>query len=203
MIPFAPSLVARAYLQPSDPDYIHINALEFLGVLVCHIMVTEFHRLYPERFPSTPTMRSYSDNTSAIRWWMKTSTESLLGHNAIKWAAEFKLHSQVEFIAGEENLVADTISRPHELFDPIDNNFSKYSNGHLAKQVCERQKHLESWRVFLPSAELLSSLGSTLSCDWRTERPKNSKNLGRFVPASSIFSGGQHATELSLPSFLK
>ena len=66
VIPFAPSLVDRAYLLSSHPDYIQINVFEYLGVLVCHIMVTEYYPLYPDEFPPTPTVRSYCDNTAAI-----------------------------------------------------------------------------------------------------------------------------------------
>ena len=207
MIPFAPSLVRRAFLPSSHPEYIHINVLEYLGILVCFIVIDTHYALHPEEFPPFPTMRSLCDNTSAITWWNKTSTESLLGRNAIKLSAEFQLRSAIgttiEFIKGTENVVADTISRPHELFTPIDKNFAKFSYGHLAKQVSKHQKHLGSWRVFLPSAELLSSLGSTLSCDWRTERPSIPKKLGRFAPAASISSGGVLATGRSSPYFLE
>jgi len=92
-------------------------------------------------------------------WWNKTSTESLLGRNAIKISAEFQLRSAIgttiEFIKGIDNIVADTISGPHELFTPINENYSNFPYGYLAKQVSKEQKHLGSWRVFLPSAELL------------------------------------------------
>ena len=51
VIPFAPSLVCRAVLS-----YIHINVLEYLGILLCFIVIDMHYKHHPDKFSLFPSM---------------------------------------------------------------------------------------------------------------------------------------------------
>jgi len=92
--------------------------------------------------------------------------------------AKYQLLSQVcsesEHIKGSDNVIADTISRPHELFTPHLTHVWKNPYHELIQQVYLRYEEKKLWEVFLPSAELLSALNLTLSsdCSWERQKPR-------------------------------
>ena len=205
-VPYSHGLYLRTKLDKSHKDYVHINTLEYLGVLLVSIIVNDLHSTHPEQHPPVPTLRTYCDNTSAIAWWMKASTKSTLGRRAVMASAAFRLGAQVgstvAYIKGEDNVVADTISRPHELFPHPNNPYHTHSFPTLLAQVCLRQKHLASWTIFLPGAELHSLLVSTLSSDSKAALQRPREKLGQYVTAASISSGGALSVDFTRRSFL-
>ena len=134
------------------------------------------------------------DNTSANSWWRKMSTASPMGGNLVKLYAEYQLLAPVcsfsEHIKGVDNIVADAISRPDELFRPHLTEIYTTPYPVLIRQVCQRYKLKKRWDLFLISAELQSAMSSLLCSNLVTGRIKKPQNSGRFVPAGSIFSNG-------------
>ena len=199
ILPYTAALHARIKL-----GLVHINALEFVGVLLAYIMALERHKARPQDFNPTPVIRAMCDNTSANAWWKKMSTHSTMGQNLIKLYAEYQLLAPVcsvaEHIKGVDNVVADNISRPEGLFSP---NLSPASISStpfptLVRQVCLHYRDKKHWDLFLPSAELLSSLNSQLSTASSWERPKKPRKSGRFVPVASTFFDGPSTANSSI-----
>ena len=201
LLPFSEELCARISRKE-----IHINVLEFIALLISFIIVQEKVKLHPEMYPPAPVLLAFGDNTSANAWWKKMSTHSQMGKNVLKLYAEYQLLSPVcsvsEHIKGSDNVIADTISRPHELFTPHLTHVWKTPYHKLIQQVCLRYEEKKLWEVFLPSAELLSALNLALSSDCSWERPKKPKNNGRFVHVGRTFYGGQPCGESTTTCFL-
>ncbi len=189
LLPYGPALCTR--LTQGET---HINELEFIGLFLAYVMVLEaVNNNLIDHHPH-PTVCLMGDNMSANAWCNKMSTQSVAGQNLLKLFAEYQLLSPLgasaTHIAGVDNVVADTISRPHELFSPHLTSLHSIPYTSLIKQVCQRFKGKRRWKLFLPSAELLSLLHSLLSSTLVTERPKRIANSGQFVPVESIFSDG-------------
>ena len=97
------------------------------------------------------------------------------------------------------NKEADDISRVQELFSPQKTQIYDVPYITLLKQVCLKHKEKRSWRVFHPSAQILSDLSCVLLSNYVTEVPKKTKNLGQFYPVESTFYGTA-GNETSYPS---
>ena len=189
LIPYSRELVLRI-----KANEVHINVLEFIGLLVSYIMVLERYKTDPTKYGPSPVMCLKGDNTSANSWWRKMSTASPMGGNLVKLYAEYQLLAPVcsfsEHIKGVDNIVADAISRPDELFRPHLTEIYTTPYPVLIRQVCQRYKLKKRWDLFLISAELQSAMSSLLCSNLVTGRIKKPQNSGRFVPAGSIFSNG-------------
>ena len=94
---------------------------------------------------------------------------------------------------------ADNISRVQELFSQQKTQIYDVPYITLLKQVCLKHKEKRSWRVFHPSAQILSDLSCVLLSNYVTEVPKKTKNLGQFYPVESTFYGTA-GSETSYPS---
>ena len=201
LIPFSAKLCNR--ISTND---VHINALEFVALLITYIMVQEKHAENPARYPPHPTLDSRGDNTSANAWWRKMSTQSTMGQNLVKLYAEYQLQSPVcslaTHIAGKLNVFADGISRPHELFTPHLTHIHSTPFPTLVTQVCQQFRECRRWDLFLPSATLTSALNSALCSDSSWERPKKPTNNGHFVAVGSTFFNGQPPKECFRSCFL-
>ena len=201
ILPFSKRLCDRI-----AADEVHINSLEFIAILISYIMVQEKYKANPSNYPPSPTLLAFGDNTTANAWWEKMSTHSKMGQNLLKLYAEYQLLSPVcsvaKHIKGTENVVADAISRPDELFTPHLTHIYDTPYSTLVTQVCQQYKAKRQWELFLISAELLSVLNSALSCDSSWERPKKAKNNGRFVHVGRTFYGGQNNAEFTNSCFL-
>ena len=101
-----------------------------------------------------------------------------------------------------DNVVADAISRPDELFSPPLTQLYTTPYPTLITQVCRQYKEKRHWELFLPSVELKSALNSALSCDFLWERPKKPQNNGQFVLAERISSNGPHCEVSTHSCFL-
>jgi hypothetical protein len=86
------------------------------------------------------------------------------------------LGTDCDWIAGEQNVLADKISLP-DLTTSV---------SARRRQIFTMDSRLKLWDFFRPSLELLSLLESKLFCDACQEPPKLPKNLGRFETAGSI-----------------
>jgi hypothetical protein len=98
LVPLSDELCRRIRLgkkYPKHPDAIHINVLEFLGIvfsfIICHLLV----EASPASFPPQPIMDDACDNTPAIGWVFKMSTASKIGQSALRLFAECRLISSV------------------------------------------------------------------------------------------------------------
>ena len=116
-----------------------------------------------------------------------------MGQNALRMFAEYSINSEVamsiDHIPTKENIIADTLSRVNDLFQPKKPHIYDVPFPKLIQQVCLKYTEMKSWRIFLPSQELLLDLNLVLSSKYSTAVLKRNQNCGRFVTAESIFSG--------------
>ena len=133
------------------------------------------------------------DSMSANKWMREISTGSVIAQNLLRMFANYLLYSLLKgdtsWIPGDENGEADKVSRVQELFSPKKSEIHDVPYTTLLKQVCLKHKEKQSWRVFQPSAHILSDLNSVLSSKYLTEVPKKRENLGQFYPVESTFYG--------------
>ena len=180
-----------------------INALEFGALFLAYITFLADYNLRPNEFPPFPVLRLWGDSKSANKWMRTISSGSYIAQNLLRLFANYLMHSPVkgdtEFVAGELNKEADDISRVQELFSPQKTQIYDVPYITLLKQVCLKHKEKRSWRVFHPSAQILSDLSCVLLSNYVTEVPKKTKNLGQFYPVESTFYGTA-GSETSYPS---
>jgi hypothetical protein len=193
----------RATLPQKHPDKLQINALEFVGVIVTFVILSEWYRGRESQFPPHPVASILCDNTSAVAWCQKMSTNSTIGQNLLRLFAEFRLLSPIgivaSHIAGVDNTLADFLSRPCDLYSPpLTSPSDRMVFSHI-QQACLKKKELASWKVFLPTPELLSALCSMLSSNANWERPKSPRNNGVFDQCASILYGSSSNTNSMIP----
>jgi hypothetical protein len=141
---------ATKSLRPTDPDYVHINSLEFIVVVLQLIAVatrlaslSDSDRLlaFPDGLPTMPVLLSHTDNTSAKSWANRVTSKSSQGQRLIGLYAEIlrtcNIGLNCDHIAGVKNAIADFISRPTHF------NLS-YSERAQMKQSGHLHKHLRS-----------------------------------------------------------
>ena len=116
-------------LKPTDPEYVHINCLEFVVVILqVAAVITAFDTLAPDvlrallksgRLPAEPILLAWCDNTSAEKWTTAVHAKSLKGQNLVRIYAEIlrstNLGINCEHISSTDNHGADCISRPSSL----------------------------------------------------------------------------------------
>ena len=200
-LPFSKALCKRIKNKE-----VHINCLEFLGILLAHIMVQEKYAEDPSLYAPTPVMCALCDNTSANAWWNKMSTSSTMGCNVLKLYAEYQrlspVHSLTKHIRGVDNVISDMISRPDELFTPHLTHLYDTPYTTLITQVYRQFRAERRWNLFLPSPNLLSAMNSALSSTPSPGRPQKPTNNGHFVPAAHIFSNGRSNAKFTASCFL-
>ncbi|KAG7373857.1 hypothetical protein IV203_012952 [Nitzschia inconspicua] len=97
---------------------LHINTLEFIGIMLGFIMTAAYISCSPCPHPPSPILSLECDNTAAVSWSRKMSTGSAAGRRFLQLFAdcEYQLMSPlglvVQHIAGSDNTLADFISRP-------------------------------------------------------------------------------------------
>ena len=160
----------------------HINALEFVAVIVQFAAVVTFwstsspvtlQKCFPNGIPPQPLIQSLCDNTSSESWAKKgLGTESVI--NLLKlWASlrstylDFQHGS--EHISTTDNVVADDISRPDLSLTP----FLRHQN------LFQKHPFLKTYRRFQPSPTLLHVLCSALSKPPSAALPELPRNLGQ------------------------
>ena len=180
-----------------------INALEFAALFLAYITFLADYNLRPNEFPPFPVHRLWGDSKSANCWMRTISAGSFTAQNLLRLYANYLINSPIKgdtaWVAGDNNGEADDISRVQELFSPQKSQIYDVPYITLLKQVCLKHKEKRSWRVFHPSAQILSDLSCVLLSNYVTEVPKKTKNLGQFYPVESTFYGTA-GNETSYPS---
>ncbi|KAG7371384.1 hypothetical protein IV203_019954 [Nitzschia inconspicua] len=176
-----PSLSLSCFLPVSLPTWkllkqprkgraqLHINTLEFIGIMLGFIMTDAYISCSPRPHPPSPILSLECDNTAAVNWSRKLSTGSAAGRRFLQLFAEYQLLSPlglvVQHIAGSDNTLADSISRPCALYSPPLAHVTKRCLLAHLRQASLLRNELESWTLFLPSLELLLLLRSMLYSD--------------------------------------
>jgi hypothetical protein len=191
-IDWSPSIIARTKLPPPHPQFLHINCLEFLVVIIQLVAVIVrmetltpalAAQLFPEGVPLHPVALIRTDNTVAKKWANRVSSSSVAGQNLLGiYAAllkNFSIGVQCDHIPGEDNIIADFISRP---------NYTFYTFPERAAQIFQKYPFLRTYAVFQPSPELLQLLAFSLSTKPARLLPDLPRKLGQFATAESIVS---------------
>ena len=183
----------RLRLPQTDPQSVHINQLEFfIVILQLAAYMTAFatlpkeylqHRLPRQIIPAEPIINIRTDNTSAESWANKVTARTLRAQPLVKaWAAlldRTHIGIQAHYIPGQENVIADTISRPTPL---------GLSHSEIVDQIVHQQSVLKKWHYFRPSHSLILALRSALYSGPAMELPTNPTSLGRIETDAYICS---------------
>jgi hypothetical protein len=183
---------AGTKLNPRHPNYVHINCLEFI-VLLLQIVACISYLESPYdpalvglpllSLPTIPILLALTDNIASKSWIHRVTTASPRGQALIQvYAALLRrsaLGTQCEHLAGALNVDPDFISRPNLHLAPFDWYF----------QIFQKMPVLKSYYYFQPSPELVSLLLSRLFSDKPLGLPVLPKTLGQFVPTVSITTG--------------
>jgi hypothetical protein len=153
-------IVARAYLSRKDVHRISINLLEYAALilgLAGSIMVWETFPV--DTRPPHPMILLWTDNSTAKSWTKKISgLKTPQGRTLARIFAHILMFSDVgieaKHIPGEENVIADYLSRAKNT-----NDLSSF----CFKQYQTQFPWLTGSRRFLPSKELLWLLTTALS----------------------------------------
>ena len=181
-------------LRPSQPGFVHINALEFVVIILQLAAVKvrwdairnrgDDHHTLPA-LPHVLVWLGETDNTVSRSWENKSTAKTSSGQGLVGVYAELlrtsSIHTQCEHIAGVDNVVADAISR---------NDFSLPYSLRRAK-LLRQHPFLKPLDYFQPSPELVLLLES---CLFSEQVPDFStlvlpRTLGQMLPGSSIISG--------------
>jgi hypothetical protein len=111
--------------KPADENTVHINSLEFIVVVLQYAATAvrletlserELLSIFPEGVPAQPVMSCRTDNTAAVAWANKVTSQSSQGQRLIGVLADLlrtkKLGLNSGHIAGVQNVLADFISHP-------------------------------------------------------------------------------------------
>lgn len=190
MVPWHADIRQRLRLPKSHPEHLHINAMEFLCVIIqfvaFHCYIEAFpHFFHESGLPVLPIFETFTDNTTAKSWAQHATTCSHRGRGLINIYCSllhrFPSRLDMQHVAGIDNVIADALSRPSDPSSP----FSL-----LCSQFLLQHPRLQRWHVFLPSPELLELLFSGLSTTVLQEHPPGLRSFGRFVLAESITCNG-------------
>jgi hypothetical protein len=192
-IRWSPRVRNSIALPSTHKDYIHINSLEFIVMILQLAAVIvrleaplhEQQALFPSGVPAQPILLSLTDNTAAKKWSNKVTSKSLQGQQLIGIVAELlrtrNIGLNAQHIPGVKNVLADYISRPTDL---------TLSHSARSEQIFRMNASVRTWDYFLPSPELLQCISCALYSKPIQGLPSLPKNLGRFVPAGSTISCG-------------
>ena len=185
-LPWTEATRLRFTLGPQSPQYLHINDMEFLTIILMLAAIhtrlqtlppTVAQHTFPSGIPHIPVWLGKTDNMVSRSWeWTASASsyrgQSLLGvYSALLQVANIK--TLTEHLPGEDNVVADDISR---------NDFSLPPSVRFPK-LFQKHPFLKHCDYFLPSPEFLLLLSSRLSCEPRPQLCVLPKHLGHFVPA--------------------
>ena len=191
-IAWSPTTVAGILTRQSAPGAVHINALEFIVVILQLAAIrvridTMSHSgeaaMFPGGLPNIPVWLGETDNTVSKSWENRATARTSQGQGLVSIYAELlrtsRIHTLCQHLPGDLNIVADDISR---------NDFSLASVARCTK-LFRTHPSLASWDFFLPSLELLQLLTSRLYSRHMRVPCVLPTVLGRFVPAGCITFG--------------
>jgi hypothetical protein len=176
-------------LPPSDPDFIHINALEFVVVLIqlaacVTALETDYAKsICSDTLPQIPHLWAWTDNESSKSWANRLTTASPKAQPLLGILSRLLQRNNIGFelghIAGASNDGPDWISRSDLAPSPALTHF------HRSQQIIMNDERLKSWAFFRPTPSFLSLLGSALFCGRWAPPPSLPKTLGHFEATAS------------------
>ena len=126
-------------LNQSHPDFLHINCLEFVIVILQLVRVivrretmspTLGTTILLDGIPTHPVVLIWTDNTAAKAWANRVSSSSIAGQNLLGvYAAllkQYQIGVQCDHVPGEANIIADFISRPNNTSFPFRNVLNRF-----------------------------------------------------------------------------
>jgi hypothetical protein len=182
---WSPETLRRIHLHAKHPDYVHINCLEFLTVLLqLAALITRLEdSRFAAQFPEIPMHKCHTDNMPSKSWATKVSSTSFRGQRLVGihglLLARTSAGFITDFIEGKKNVTADFISRPQTFFP---------HPAPFPQQIYQHNGLLTQLDFFLPNPEFLSHLTSMLYSNVWEAPTSLPKMLGQFVPAASITS---------------
>ena len=172
-------------VRPSDPGFVHINALEFVVVILqlaairvrLETLTPKEETLYfPSGRPHIPVWYGETDNTVSCAWENRATARTPQGQGLVGVYAELlrtsHVHTQCKHLAGVDNIVADDISR---------NDFSLTSSSRC-RQLFLKHPELEHFDYFLPAPDFVQLLMSRLYSGPTVDPCVLPMELGQFVP---------------------
>jgi hypothetical protein len=172
--------------KPSAPGYVHINALEFIVIILQLAAIKarldgasaqDILTYFPSGRPDIPVWLGETDNTVSKSWENRATSRTSQGQGLVSVYSELlrtsHVHTQCQHLAGVLNTVADDISR---------NDFS-LSSPHRCSQLFLKHPSMASLDYFLPSPGLLLLLTSQLFSKRSLAPCALPTVLGQFVPA--------------------
>ena len=194
-IRWSPHILRGVRANPSHPDCVHVNALEFIMVILqlAAVMVhldearadptSRSASFFPSGMPARPVLLSRTDNTVSEVWTSKLTSKSLIGQNLLSFFAAMlrtqKVGANALHLEGALNQCADFMSRPADL---------SLSFHERCEQIFQKYSSLRTWDCFQLSPELLRSLSSLLCSRPSLGLPDLPKTLGRFATDVSTVS---------------
>jgi hypothetical protein len=177
-------------LPPKHPDFIHINVLEFVVVLLqlaaCIVALeTDYAKsVCGDTLPQIPHLLSWTDSMVSKSWSNRLTTTSPKAQPLLGILSRLLQRNNIGFksghVAGLDNDGPDFISRPARAPHPVSTHFER------SLQIIAHDKRLKSWAFFRPSQDLLSLLASTLFLGQWAAPPNLPRNLGHFEAAVVI-----------------
>ena len=111
--------MVRVY-DPATDTFISINILEYAVVVITYLISSEqlhLHPSYNTHNDPAPILLAYSDNTTAESWTRKCCHSSEAGRALSRIMCCLQINNSLgilpEHISGEDNFIADKISRIH------------------------------------------------------------------------------------------
>jgi hypothetical protein len=189
---WSPRILRGVKLSPRNPNYVHINCLEFIVLLLqiaaCIVYLeapydSTMSGLPADVPPAIPILLALTDNMSSKSWIHRIITASPHGQALIQiYAALLRRSSlglQCDHIPGVLNVEPDFISRPNLCLSPFD----------WYEQIFRVVPKLQSYYYFQPSQELISEIQLRLFSDLPLGLPELPKNLGQLARGVSTTSG--------------
>jgi hypothetical protein len=171
-------------LPPSDPDFIHINVLEFVVVLIqlaacITALETDYAKsMCGDTLPQIPHLWVWTDNESSKSWANRLTTASPKAQPLLGILSRLLQRNNIRFesghIAGASNDGPDWISRPDLAPSPALTHFYR------SQQIIMNDKRLKSWAFFRPTPSFFLLLASALFCGRWAAPPSLRKTLGHF-----------------------
>jgi hypothetical protein len=187
---WAPRILGSVLLPLAHPDYVHINILEFLVILLqlaaaitrleaCLARSPDFLPLPVVAFAA---LLVHTDNIVSEHWAEVVATTSwraqplLLVYAQLLRRTTLAVHSQ--WIAGSLNIIPDRLSHPSKSLTPVAN-FS---------QILLEHPFLKSLHCFQPSAALLLLLQSFLFSGPKVDPPFSQAAWDNSVSSAPLLS---------------
>ena len=159
-------------------NFISINLLEYFTVIIMYAAATQAVRDLENFLHKYPIFKNESDNISAVVWTKKASMSSPAGKAMAKIFSLLCINNNLglssAYIKGEDNIIADNISRMKT------KKLTKTST-----ELLQTFPELQTCRRFHPNRELVYSLYYAL-LNGQVKPGNLPANLGHFSPAQNI-----------------